>query len=214
MSRPVAVSGRSPRPDRREQILDAAGALVAEGGFAAASVRAVASRAGIGASTMRYWFPTQEALSAAVAQRMLSSQLDDARIDDASVPAAERLVECLDQFLPTAEGPEVGPRGPVTQAETWFALVASAVGPAVTPIGQALYAGMLDTSRARVEGWLQRLAHEGALSTAEVPVAVLALLTRIDGLVLGLVLPGSTLDLATARAILARDVEHLLAGAR
>lgn len=76
---------------------------MAKGGFTAASVRAVAARAGIGASTMRYWFPSQEALSTAIAQSALTLELRDERITDQPLPPAERLAEFLMQFLPVDE---------------------------------------------------------------------------------------------------------------
>ncbi|MGW9405860.1 TetR family transcriptional regulator [Arthrobacter sp. NPDC055585] len=100
----VCTSHQPPATRRRpESQLHAAEALVAKGGFTAASVRAVAARAGIGASTMRYWFPSQEALSTAIAQSALTLELRDERITDQPLPPAERLAEFLMQFLPVDE---------------------------------------------------------------------------------------------------------------
>ena len=47
---------------RREEIVLAAADLAAERGLSAVTVRAVAARAGIGASTLRHYFPTQSEL--------------------------------------------------------------------------------------------------------------------------------------------------------
>lgn len=188
--------------DRRTQILDAAEELIAEGGFAAASVRAVAGRAGIGASTMRYWFPSQESLTTAIARRALTLQLRDERIADQTLPPADRLTECLAQFLPADEGHR-------TQAQGWFALIASAVGPASTALGRSMLGGMLSTTRDKLTSWLNQLAAEGALDEAAVPRAATALLTRIDGLTLGLILPNSQLDVPAAHAILRDDVRGI-----
>lgn len=198
---------RGARVDRREQILDAAQELLAEGGFAAVSVRAVAARAGIGASTMRYWFPSQESLSAAIARRALSVELGDGRIAEADLPAADRLTGCMSQFLPPADTDGRTALGP---ARAWFTLAQSALGADATPVGRAMYSGMVEASYAAVRRWLGLLVDEGAL-TADVPTAALALLTRVDGLMLGLLSPGSPLDPPTALAILRTDVERLLA---
>lgn len=201
--------GRTPAPrvDRREQILTAAEDLLAEGGLGAATVRAVAARAGIGASTMRYWFPTQEQLSAAVAQRVLAATFHDERITERSVPATVRLAECVAQFLPRPDQPAAVQS---QQMHAWLALITSAVGPGASVMGRTLYAGALVASRESVERWLHLLADEGALDHRDVARAALSLLTRIDGLGMGLALPGSTLDLETAHQILRDDVDALL----
>lgn len=204
---PTAGRIPAPRVDRREQILGAAEQVLAEGGLGAATVRAVAARAGIGASTVRYWFPTQEQLGAAVAQRVLAATFRDERIDDAGVPAAVRLTECVAQFLPRLDQ---APAVREQQLDAWLVLVTSAAGPGANAMGRSLYAGGLAVSRASVERWLHLLADEGALGHHDVARAALSLLTRVDGLVLGLALPGSTLDLETAHQILRDDVDALL----
>ena len=199
--------GRGTRVDRREQILDAAQELLTDGGFAAVSVMAVASRAGLGASTRRYWFPSQESLSEANARRALSVELRDHRIADPTVPAVDRLSECMSQFLPPVDGGAPAGLGP---ARAWFTLAQSALGVDATPVGRAMYSGMVEASYAAVHRWLRRLVAEGAL-IADVPTTALALLTRVDGLMLGLLSPGTPLDQTTAAAILRTDVERLLA---
>lgn len=68
----------------------------------------------------------------------------------------------------------------------------------------------MDSGVARVRSWLLRLVEEGLLAPDRLDLAVPALLTRLDGLALGLLRPGSVPDLATALAVLRRDVEVLL----
>lgn len=199
----ASAATRRPRPDRRDQILDAAESVVGDGGLEAVSVRAVAERAGIGASTLRYWFPSQDELVTALARRLVDPHLDDRRIADPSVPAVERLTECLAQFLP----PSVAE---LSVLEQWAALLTAAVGPHATPLGRALYAGGQQSAAERVRAWVDLLVAEGALPARRAGLAVPALLTRVDGLALGL-LPGGTVpDLATALAVLRADVEGLL----
>lgn len=56
-------------PDRRNQILDAALHEFAEKGFRGATIKSIASRAGLSAPALIYWyFPTKEALLEAVIQ--------------------------------------------------------------------------------------------------------------------------------------------------
>lgn len=205
-----AGEGRWPaaRPDRREQILTAGAELLAEGGPGAVSVRAVAARAGLGASTVRYWFPSQQELSLALASRTLTGVLEDRRIMETAVPPAERLAECMAQFLPSADTPQ---EHVAAQVHGWLAFVTASAGPGATAVGTALYTQMSTTTRERVEAWLHQLADEGALAEEDaVSGAAQALLTRVDGLMLSLVLPGSIVTLTAAHELLRRDAEHLL----
>ncbi|MEJ5913615.1 TetR/AcrR family transcriptional regulator [Pseudokineococcus sp. 1T1Z-3] len=193
------------RPDRREQILLAAEQVLAEEGMAAVSVRAVAERAGLGASTLRYWFPSQDQLVTALARRQLHPHLEDRRISDPGVPAAERLLECLQQFVVTSD-PEDLP----SALDHWAVMVSLAVGPHATPLGRATYAGFVEAAAERVEGWLAVLVTEGALPAERVSLAVPALLTRVDGLALGMLRPASPLDVGTALDVLREDVAWVL----
>jgi len=192
------------RPDRREEILTAAEELVTTAGLAAISVRAVADRAGIGASTLRYWFPSQDALVTALARRRVDPQLEDRRIADTSLPATDRLTECLAQFLPATDAQ-------IPLLEQWAALLTTAVGPHATPLGRATYAGGVQSAADRVQTWLTHLVDEGALPPERAATAVPLLLTRIDGLCLGLLPTGTVPDLANALTILRADVDALLA---
>lgn len=189
--------------DRREQIVDAALALVREGGLGAASVRATAARAGLGASTLRYYFPTQSELNQAVAARLMAVQFDDHRIHDRDVDPVERLIECLAQFLPAADDE-------IAQLVGWLDLVHGAVTQGEDSLHAQLFAGFARVTRERVTAWLTQLASEGHLAHDEVERAVTDLLVRIDGLSLAILDPGAPLDLRDAHAMLARDVGRLL----
>ncbi len=200
-----APAGVRSAVDRREQLLRAAEELVAEAGYAAVSVRAVAQRAGLGASTLRYWFPRQEDLLVAVARRAVDPHLDDRRIAERDVPAADRLAECVAQLLPADDAQ-------LHLLEPWAALLTDAVGPRATPLGRALLEGGVQATAERVRTWVDRLVDEGALDAGRAATAVTALLTRADGLALGL-LSGTVPDVATAHAVLRADVDALLRAA-
>lgn len=189
--------------DRRRQIVDAAVELVAEKGVEALSVRGVAVRAGIGASTLRHYFPTQRDLYDEVVGATFDLQLDDLRIHDGTVPAATRLAGCLGQFLP--ENDDQRP-----QLEGWFGFHISAVGPTRTEQGVRLLATFSQRARQRIEGWLAILANEKALPRADIPYLATTALALIDGLCLELLTPQTSLTVSDAHNALERTVRVLI----
>ena len=116
--------------DTRTKIVAAARDLVLDGSASAPSVRAVAARAGVGASTLRHHFPTQPELMEAVLVAVYADAMPDERIRDASVPAGQRLVECLTNLLT--------PVGSADQARERWREVGSPAGaiPALLPPGR------------------------------------------------------------------------------
>lgn len=64
----------------RSALLDAARALIAEGGFAAASAAAVTARAGVATGTLYRYFPSREALLMEVFRRISDQEM--ARLED------------------------------------------------------------------------------------------------------------------------------------
>jgi AcrR family transcriptional regulator len=190
-------------PDRREQIVQAALELVQEGGLDTLSVRAVAGRAGIGASTLRHYFPRQRDLNVAVASRLMSVQLDDSRIHDPNVVPAERLLECLSQFLAGDDDR--------THLVAWLDLLHGAVMQGEDSLRGQILAGFGAAGRGRVVAWLEQLASEGHLDPAEVERGAVALLVRLDGLGLAMLDPSTPVDRAEAERMLADDVDRLLA---
>lgn len=201
MSTPTSATDPD-RPDRRAQILAAAEALVREGGIEALSVRSVAARTGIGASTLRYYFPSQRDLNEAVAARLLVVELDDRRIGDRRMSPARRLVECLEQFVDTGDDRAA--------ALGWLDLVHAAVTGGPDSLAAHLLAGFSVTARERVQDWLARLAAEGQLAVDDLGRATSDLLVRIDGIALARLTPPTPIDVDTARRLLREEVERLL----
>ncbi|NNG36362.1 TetR/AcrR family transcriptional regulator [Nakamurella sp. DB0629] len=172
-----------------------------QGGPTAASVRAVAAKAGIGASTLRHYFPTQQALSDAVYRHRFHLQVDDRGIADTARPAAERLTECLQQFMPS--GPD---EMPVLRA--WVAMYHTAVN-VDTGLESPLRV-LTRESDARIERWLQTLRDQGT-PVPSGPDSVARLTSTIDGVCLGILNPGSPIDLEQANRLLRIEVDALLA---
>ncbi|RBP62527.1 TetR family transcriptional regulator [Brevibacterium sanguinis] len=162
---------------RRDDIIAAAIRLAERSapGHANLSVRAVAKEAGIGASTLRHYFPTQADLHEAVVRSSLDIAIDDFSIDDSSRDPAERLYECCAQFLPTHEHRDA-------QLELWFSMHVNALGPEKRAQALRLLRYGHDLSYSCLHRWLGVLAEEGHLSPAEVAPAATGLFTLIDGL--------------------------------
>lgn len=164
---------------RREEIIRAAIRLAenSEPGKTNLSVRAVAKEAGIGASTLRHYFPTQADLMEAIARESLSVILSDFSIADTSIPPADRLYECCAQFLLSDEHQRL-------QLDNWLALHIKALGPEeMTPMRRFLEHGH-EVTNDHFHRWLGILADEGHLDHAEVNPASDALFAMIDGLTL------------------------------
>lgn len=169
--------------DRREQILAAARELAASGGLAAVSVRSVATRAGIGASTLRHYFPKQQELHDAVLGATFDANLRDLRIAETAVSAEDRLVECLWQFLPPRGADELS-------LAQWAAQVTAVLQPDASAEVVRVWVLLVARGRERVALWLEQLADEGIVERALIQRHVRLLLALIDGVGIGLMSPG------------------------
>ena len=119
---------RTPKVERRlvavrEQILAAAHSLIAEGGYGAAGVAAVAARAGVATGSVYRHFPSKGALFTEVfrraSQREVQAFAEAAREDGR--PVRERIAAALETFA----------RRALRGRRLAFALIAEPVDPAV-----------------------------------------------------------------------------------
>lgn len=168
--------------DTREKIVAAATEIIREGGNARPSVRAVAARAGVGASTLRHYFPTQRSLLDATLAELYSEAMPDIRIRDTSVPARERLLECLWHLLEPFS----------TQAaarEAWKTIYEAFMAPEATEQARLGYLVLVRQAQQRIESWLGILDAEGALQPGEREEQAHFLMAVIDGLSLDRAFP-------------------------
>ncbi|MFK3979693.1 TetR/AcrR family transcriptional regulator [Micromonospora sp. NPDC050397] len=93
-SRRTAVEGEQ----RRAQIVDAAQHAIATAGFEGLRVRDVAAQVGINIATLHYYFPTKEALVAAVVQRIVRT-LDRVPLNDPVHDPRRMLIEHIQHIL-------------------------------------------------------------------------------------------------------------------
>ena len=186
--------------DRRSQILDAAERLVRQHGLTSASVRAVAAEAGIGASTLRHYYPSQRDLYVAIVARMQGEATSHMRISDTDVDPLTRLTECLMQFLPPDEDT-------MALLAAYADTLSRAFGAEGDPTIRAAYTRLSAEGAQQQRVWLEQLASEGRLRE---PVDdVLPLLhTIVDGVAVQLLTGQGELSIAGAR----RQIEMLLQG--
>ena len=131
----------------REKIVAAATEIMREDSGAQVSVRAVAARAGVGASTLRHHFPSQRALFDAVVTTIYEQALPDDRIRDTTLPARHRLAGCLRNMLT--------PVGSATQARTlWVTLFRTFIDSEATAEAQTAYLVFTLKALQRIESWL------------------------------------------------------------
>lgn len=189
---------------RREEILAAAGRLVAAEGVRGLSVRAIAREAGVGASTLRHYFRTQGELYGALARGFMAEAVDDRRIGDRSIAPTERLMECLGQFLPSEIDPAAQLRG-------WFDAYAKALHPgSADPAGTELLAHTHAAGLDIVRRWLLVLAEEGCGDPSRVDEAATALLALLDGLALHLLADPDRMSADTASQTLRWAVDAVV----
>lgn len=159
----------------------------------------------MGPSTLRYYFPTQRELMDAVLQSIYQGSMPDERIHDDAVPAADRLIECLSNVLT--------PIGSGEQArEFWRQLVRSLTDSASGLSSPLVHVDLDHQSSQRVESWLAVLAAEGALPAGDHADQALFLLTVVDGLAIGRVLPSDELSVQREAMVLQVAVGAVLQG--
>lgn len=103
---------RESEEKRREALISAAQELVAEGGPKAATVRAIAARAGVTAGLIRHYFASKEELSQAAYRALMDRMTDDSGhvLDDAPPDPLARLAVFVAGSLrpPVVDGKAVG----------------------------------------------------------------------------------------------------------
>ena len=87
----------SPRPSKREKLLDAALALVAEHGYSALTLDAVGAAVGVSKGGVLYHFPTKDALVVALIEQLgdgFDAAQEAALAQDPRMPGAATPVAC------------------------------------------------------------------------------------------------------------------------
>lgn len=181
---------------RRDAILDAAVALLAEEGFGALSHRAVATRAGVPLAATTYYFRSREDLVGQAVARAAAAEVDRARAVVAALP---------DRAMTPAR---------VATALVALVTPAGGTGALVGTYERYLQAGRSPALRPAVQGWnaeLVGLVREvlrrgGCRSDRETASTLLAC---VDGLLIYLAVEDEADVVAAARKRVRRLVEPL-----
>ncbi len=171
---------RETEEKRRESLIAAAQELVAEGGPKAATVRAIAERAGVTAGLIRHYFASKEELSQAAYRALMDTMTDNTShvLDDAPVDPLARLAVFVWASLrpPVVDGKSVA---------LWAGFIHQVRSdPALLGVHQASYLRFRDVLQGLI-GDLQRSANPDQLRAEAIACNAV-----IDGLWLeGSVLP-------------------------
>lgn len=191
----------------REKVLAAAAAMMAEDAAANLSVRAVAARAGVSVGSLRFHFPTQDALQDALLARIYDHFFPGDPIRDPALSARDRMVACLRQILaPTGVG--------VDARTAWAAVYKAFIEPEQTPDLRSAYAGIEREGLRRVTYWLTVLADEGAIQRGDYTPQARFLSTVLNGLAYERALPSSESLLQAETATLYLAVDAVLGTGR
>jgi AcrR family transcriptional regulator len=143
------MTNAEPRGNQREHILDTALRLMSAHGSNGMSMRQLASSCGVQVAAIYHYFPSKQALLAAVvAERQYGSRLSDPLPIDPSASPSDRL---RDLFLAVWEGA-------VEEEAIWRLLLGESLRgeAAVQPVGQAL----LDLLGPATTDWVKRCVPE------------------------------------------------------
>ncbi|WP_017547277.1 TetR/AcrR family transcriptional regulator [Nocardiopsis prasina] len=168
--------------DTRGRILDAATSMMEEGDGQRLTVRAVASRAGVGMGTLRHHFPNQRALLDAVLASMYEQAMPDDRIHDTTLPARQRLTDNLGRLVATIGA---GDEARARMSE----MFQDYISPDAPENVRMTYAAFDEQATRRVESWLSILVGEGALEEGDNTARAHFLLSVVNGLVCWRALP-------------------------
>jgi AcrR family transcriptional regulator len=200
----VAMTKDDARHSTRDRILIAAATMLGEDPTARLSVRAVAARAGVSTGSLRHFFPTQRALLDEVAAGLTEAVTAGDVIHDTSMPAHERLLACLQQFLVHI--------GTGEQArQTWRTTHRTYVESEPDAAAVESYLALDRAGRRRIEHWLQVLTEEGALAPGDDERRARFLSTVLNGIGIERALPVDGPGLAAEAATLRFAVDAVLA---
>ena len=192
--------------DTRSRILIAAAMMFAENPTAQLSVRAVAARAGVSTGSLRHFFPSQQTLIDTVVEGLMTLDIPDDPMADASRSASERLEACLQLLLA-----QVGTGEQARQ--NWTSLHDAYVASPPPDDAAQTFLAIDRLAVGRIERWLETLRDQGALSAGDLEPRARFLLTVVNGLSFERAFPGArarlgsesdSLRLAVA-AVLRRD---------
>lgn len=182
------------RRAQRDRLLQAARGLVAEGGFATASIRAVATRAGIAAGSVYRHFPSKAELFVEVFADASSHEVQTmARAAEGHGSATEALRAAVRTWASRA----------LAGQTLAYALIAEPVIPEVEAARLRFRRAYVDVLRTI----LRRGCDRGEFSLPNIDVAAAAIVGALAEALVGPLFPGDTHDSQTTDALVS-DLAH------
>jgi AcrR family transcriptional regulator len=145
-----------PRANQREHILDTALRLMSDNGAAGTSMRQLASACGVQVAAIYHYFPSKDALLAAVvAERQYGARMTDPMPIDLAAPVADRL-RALYRFIWD---------GAMEEEAIWKLLMGEGLRgePSVLPVGNQLLDLLRRASAEWVRQWVPELPEPDAV---------------------------------------------------
>ncbi|MDT0433322.1 MULTISPECIES: TetR/AcrR family transcriptional regulator [Streptomyces] len=189
----------------RDELVRAALRVASTDGFGALSVRGVAREAGVGATTLRHYFPSQADLHLAVTTELITSLLTDLAIEDDTEDPAVRLYDCLAQFLPD-------PATDALSRGNWFDLYFTALAPNASAALRNVLRAAHEASTTAVRRWLRTLAAQGHMAEEDIEDQAAHVLVIINGMHLCAVIDPERYNLPREKRLLRWYARQLLSG--
>ena len=192
------MSTRETADVRRQSLIDAAAASLAQEGVGGTSVRSICARAGVSPGLLTHYFSGIDALIAATYRDVtarVATRLDEAAAQAGSDPRAR-----IQAFINASFGPPIADPALLATWLAFWSLVKT--DPAIAAIHRETYRGYRDR--------LQLLLVACGLDPGEAGPVAIALTALVDGLWLELSLDPTSFTPAEAGVIARRWLETLL----
>lgn len=160
--------------ERRAQIVDALGALMAKDGYERATIAAIAKRAGLAPGLVHYHFTDKDEILVALVQRIVAGleARVEARLTTSAPGARAHLHALVDAHV--GLGDDADPNA----VATWAAVAAEAMRRAEV---RALYKKAIAATLERIERLLRTALRDAGKSTRDSKAIAAALLSAIEG---------------------------------
>ncbi|MBY8824507.1 transcriptional regulator BetI [Sphingomonas colocasiae] len=195
-----AVFTREDADTRRQALIEATAASLAEAGIAGTSVRAICMRAGVSAGLLRHYFDGVDALIAET-YRATTATVGEAHAAAVAAAGADPRARLIAYVTASFRPPVADPALLATWLAFWSLVKTDA---AIAAIHADTYRGY--------RGELEGLLSSCGLEQAQCRSAAIALTALVDGLWLELTLDPTTFTAEQASAMAVRWLDSLLEG--
>lgn len=163
-----------PRPQntdqRRSEIVSGLARVMADQGYAKATIQAIANAAGLTSGLVHYHFESKQEILLALIERLAS--VVRSRLDPQAADPSAKLIAAIDALVGTEQGIESD------AVACWVVVGAEAVR---QPEVQRLYESLIREAIAEFTSAFREAMHEDGRSDSTAPAAALSLVAAIEG---------------------------------